>query len=168
MRDSSPQRGEPKSRDPDVLPIDVFQRGKPRLDGPNRRSFHRSLSEGEEPRPRSGPNHLFSDNSPQSQATAPLREGSQDGLSGGRVRYADGPHQEREPKSREVRGRASYRRPSERGATSSGQPSLASSSSESSSWSALRESRMVSGRCAPGITNIWSPLASSHANTTRW
>ena len=60
------------------------------------------------------------------------------------------------------------RLPSRKGATSSGQPSLASSSSESSSWSALRESRMVSGRCAPGITNMWSPLASSHASTTRW
>ena len=48
------------------------------------------------------------------------------------------------------------------------QPSLASSSSVSSSSSALRESRMVSGRWAPGITNMWSPLASSHASTTRW
>ena len=61
------------------------------------------------------------------------------------------------------------RLPSGRGAKDErGQPSLASSSGLSSSWSALRESRMVSGRCAPGITNMWSPLASSHASTTRW
>ncbi len=82
------------------------------------------------------------------------------------------PHQPNRPHLRTTGGSRAYRaehRPSDTTVPKfRRQPSVASSSGVSSRSPAWSESRIVAGRCAPGMTNTWSPFASSHASTTCW